>query len=316
MAFLAAALPLLLTAFAEEMPATEEKEIEPSAALLAPVSAAVATVGLAFVVEGSAGPVDAEGLAWLCLAAVYGLLAAWTFPRDRDFSTALWAPALVVGVAASIELLSNTWLVLAWSAVGAALAIVGDRISEERLQLGAAGYIALALGYTLGELAPPGEFFSANEDPATGVPALLCSIAALVVFVRFGLRKEPGKRYRLHVVAGAAVLAIYAVSLAILGAFQEFGSASVETDFQRGHSAVSAFWGVVGLITLYVGLTRDLRTVRLAGFALGLALAKLFLYDLANLSSVTRALSFLAVGAVLLLAGFFYQRLTAAIRDT
>ena len=66
-----------------------------------------------------------------------------------------------------------------------------------------------------------------------------------------------------------------------------------------------------------VGLTRDLRTVRLAGFALfGLAIAKLFLYDLANLSSVTRALSFLAVGAVLLLAGFFYQRLTAAIRDT
>jgi uncharacterized membrane protein len=70
---------------------------------------------------------------------------------------------------------------------------------------------------------------------------------------------------------------------------------------------------VIALITLYVGLTRDLRVLRLAGFALfGLALAKLFLYDLANLSSITRALSFLAVGAVLLLAGFFYQRLTAA----
>jgi uncharacterized membrane protein len=85
---------------------------------------------------------------------------------------------------------------------------------------------------------------------------------------------------------------------------------------QRGHSAVSAFWGIVGLVTLYVGLTRDLRALRLAGFALfGLALAKLFLYDLANLSSVTRALSFLAVGAVLLLAGFFYQRLTAAMEE-
>ena len=39
------------------------------------------------------------------------------------------------------------------------------------------------------------------------------------------------------------------------------------------------------------------------------ALGKLFLYDLSTLSSVSRALSFLAVGAVLLLAGFFYQRL-------
>ena len=117
-------------------------------------------------------------------------------------------------------------------------------------------------------------------------------------------------------VAGTAVLAIYGLSLTILGAFQWVGAATVETDFQRGHSAVSAFWGLIGLVALYVGLTRDLRGLRLAGFGLfGLALAKLFLYDLAFLSSVTRALSFLAVGAVLLLAGFFYQRLTIEARE-
>jgi uncharacterized membrane protein len=34
-------------------------------------------------------------------------------------------------------------------------------------------------------------------------------------------------------------------------------------------------------------------------------------HDLPSLSSVQRALSFLAVGAVLLLGGFFYQRLSA-----
>ena len=43
----------------------------------------------------------------------------------------------------------------------------------------------------------------------------------------------------------------------------------------------------------------------------GISLAKLFLYDLAFLSSVARAFSFLAVGGVLLAAGFFYQRLAA-----
>ena len=41
---------------------------------------------------------------------------------------------------------------------------------------------------------------------------------------------------------------------------------------------------------------------------------KIFLYDLARLSSVTRALSFLGVGAVLLAAAFFYQRLTVDTR--
>jgi uncharacterized membrane protein len=59
-------------------------------------------------------------------------------------------------------------------------------------------------------------------------------------------------------------------------------------------------------------LTRSSRRLRLAGFAIfAISLAKIFLYDLPQLSSITRALSFLAVGTVLLLGGFFYQRLSA-----
>src|SRR5205807_2371179 len=53
-------------------------------------------------------------------------------------------------------------------------------------------------------------------------------------------------------------------------------------------------------------------TVCCGGFILfGVSLGKIFLFDLPSLSSAQRALSFLAVGAVLLLGGFFYQRLSA-----
>ena len=90
----------------------------------------------------------------------------------------------------------------------------------------------------------------------------------------------------------------------------------MHTDFQRGHSAVSALWGALGLALLYVGLRSRRRSLRLGGFALfAVSLGKLFLYDLSQLSSITRALSFLAVGAVLLLAGFFTQRLSATYRS-
>ena len=110
----------------------------------------------------------------------------------------------------------------------------------------------------------------------------------------------------------AAILAVEAVSLAILQAFQWGGSGSVHLEFQHGHTAVSAFWGILGLVALYLGLTRSSRRLRLAGFAIfAISLAKIFLYDLPQLSSITRALSFLAVGTVLLLGGFFYQRLSA-----
>jgi uncharacterized membrane protein len=108
------------------------------------------------------------------------------------------------------------------------------------------------------------------------------------------------------------VVGLYAASLVILQLFEWAPDVGVHASFQRGHTAVSALWGVVGLVVLYAGLVRRTRSIRVAGLALfALSLAKLFVYDLANLSSVTRALSFLAVGAMFLLAGFFYQRLSA-----
>jgi uncharacterized membrane protein len=112
------------------------------------------------------------------------------------------------------------------------------------------------------------------------------------------------------------VLLVYAASLGILEAAVRISTASLHTDFQRGHTAVSALWGALGLALLYVGLTHGRRALRLGGFALlGVSLGKLFLYDLSQLSPITRALSFLAVGAVVLLAGFFTQRLTAQLGD-
>lgn len=69
--------------------------------------------------------------------------------------------------------------------------------------------------------------------------------------------------------------------------------------------------GLIGLALLAVGLRRRWTALRLAGLALfAVALAKIFLFDLRTLSSLARALSFLAVGTVLLFAAFLYQRLT------
>ena len=114
---------------------------------------------------------------------------------------------------------------------------------------------------------------------------------------------------RRMVALGGPLLAHPAWALRILELAQHVGSASVSTSFQRGHTGVSALWGALGLALLIAGLKRDSRGLRLGGLGLlAISLGKLFLYDLATLSSVTRALSFLAVGAVLLLGAFFYQR--------
>jgi uncharacterized membrane protein len=106
------------------------------------------------------------------------------------------------------------------------------------------------------------------------------------------------------------ILTLYAISLTLLELLERLSPGTVAERFQRGHTIVSAVWAFIALALLYAGLVRRIRTLRVAAFVLfGAALAKIFLYDLSALTPVTRALSFMAVGAVLLVAGFFYQRL-------
>lgn len=244
---------------------------------------------------------DARGGALLVLAAGYGAIGVGLLTRRRDFASGCGVVGLAVAVLAAAILLSGTWLVLALAATAATLALLAR--FEERLVVGAVGYLALALGHALAFEARPDHLFVAHRHPAGGVLAVvlvLLPIAAVAYVTRL--------RRTFAWLGGA--LALYAASLVILEAFEDSGG-GVAAAFQRGHSGVSALWGTVGLALLVAGLRRGARDLRTGGLALFAAsLAKLFLYDLANLSSITRALSFLAVGAVLLVGGFFYQRLT------
>jgi hypothetical protein len=268
------------------------------------VGAAAIVAGAAFATAATVTHFggDAEGVALLLLAAAYGILAIGVHRLHRDLASVLGVVALVLTVPASAELLVGTWLVLAWAAAGAGLAAAAR--FEPRLELGALAYLTLAGAHAIAIEGPPADLVVAARHPGGGAPAVLLVAAAAFAFTRLRDRL----RERLLWIVGA--LGLYAGALAILEAFEAAGG-GVDTAFQRGHTAVSAFWGAVGLALLYVGLRRRVQALQLGGFALfGVSLAKVFLYDLAFLSSVARAFSFLAVGGVLLLAGFFYQRLS------
>jgi uncharacterized membrane protein len=270
------------------------------------IAVVLAWVAVVTMLHGETG----QGAALLGVAGVYAVLAALLFRwrAQRDFTTLLWGIASIVAATSAALLASGTYLVLCWAAGGAALAWLSVRAREPRFLVPAAAGLAAALVHALVFEAPPSDFFTARSNPATGGPALLIVATGIAVLAYHGFR-------RLRSVSwwSSGVLAVYAVSLSILELLQHaFPHASLHTNFQRGHTAVSAYWGLLGLVLLYLGLTRW-RSLRIAGFVLfAVSLAKIFLYDLPSLSSITRALSFLAVGGVLLLGGFFYQRLSAS----
>jgi uncharacterized membrane protein len=112
-------------------------------------------------------------------------------------------------------------------------------------------------------------------------------------------------------VAGTGLL--YLVSIGIISVFQP-GAGTVQsgtlTVREQGQAILSALWSLLGLGLLWAGLRRNLRPLRLAGFALlAIAVGKVFLYDLANLEQGYRVLSFVVLGLFLLFGAYVYQRL-------
>lgn len=241
------------------------------------------------------------------VAVVYLGLAvlAYRANRLRNLSTTLWAigllPLLVAELAFTDE--NETLFAVAVALTTAAMALVARTAAEPRLWLAALGLLGLDALAVLAEVTPLDRLLVADAHPAAGVLALVAVIGAAGVLALTG----PHARRLAKV---AAALGLYAVSLVVLEVAVRLSTAGLETDFERGHTAVSVVWALTGLGLLVAGITRRAATVRYAGLVLfGLTLGKIFLYDLAELSSVARAMSFVAVGGLLLVGGFFVQRL-------
>lgn len=76
------------------------------------------------------------------------------------------------------------------------------------------------------------------------------------------------------------------------------------------HWAYSAVWLLLGILYLAYGIWRQAGVARLAsGVLVVLAVVKVFLFDLAELTGPWRALSFITLGGVLIGIGLVYQRL-------
>src|SRR5204863_5938603 len=72
----------------------------------------------------------------------------------------------------------------------------------------------------------------------------------------------------------------------------------------------SVVWLAFGVILLFLGIGLRSQPVRLCSAAVVLAtVAKVFLIDMAGLTGVWRALSFIGLGLVLVGIGLLYQRL-------
>jgi uncharacterized membrane protein len=238
-------------------------------------------------------------------------------PRaETDWRAATDATALLAVAYATAVPLAGVWLVCAWAVEGALLVEAGRRLRHPVAAVGALGFLLLAALHTLSFEARPDALVD-GADPFWKAAVALVAVSALAALGAWrGLNLFEHDRTLLGTVAGTGLL--YLASIGIVSAFQpsaetvQTGTLSVR---EQGQAILSAFWSLLGLGLLWAGLRRDLRPLRLAGFALlAIVVVKVFLYDLATLDQGYRVLTFIVLGLFLLLGAYVYQRLRSGTR--
>jgi len=80
---------------------------------------------------------------------------------------------------------------------------------------------------------------------------------------------------------------------------------------------LSILWGIYALMLVIIGIAKNRKHLRIAAFVLlGVTLAKLFLYDIADLDTIPKTILFVTLGITLLAVSFLYNKYKNLILDT
>ena len=260
-------------------------------------------------VDGYADPVAAIA-ALFAVGGCFLLLSLWTEREQADLRMLLRGLAVVTFLYLTAVGLGGVQLVVAWTVEAVALAAIARRSGEEVEAVGSLAALALAAMHAIAFEAPPMSLLTGLADPVAAGVALGAVAGCLVLIGAWAADESPEAATLLR--ALAAVTALYLAATAVVTPFESDAAvdSALLSAHQQGQMVLSVFWALVGVGTVVVGLRRDLGIVRIAGLALlGVAVAKVFLFDLATLTSVYRVVSFIGLGLLLLGGALAWQRL-------
>jgi uncharacterized membrane protein len=253
---------------------------------------------------------------WALTGAVIGLAALHlaiykAIPRVDQESTVvriLFAGLALTFVSLAIPIrLEGIWISISWSIEGTVLVWSGFRARWWFLRASGCALFAGVI-FRFFFFMPEADVFFLNLRFAT----FLVAIVSMAVAVYFS-RKQPegitANEVDLFNVLGVAVnvLALWALSLEVCQYFSHFN------DRLGRQMALSLLWTVYAGGLLISGVRRNAEALRWQGLVLfGIAVGKVFLYDLSFLSGGYRIVSSIVLGVVLLGVSFLYQRHVSA----
>jgi uncharacterized membrane protein len=300
-------------AFGYELRSRDEEKLPVSSWLLL-LSSSLFVVGSGCIAIGGDSALAMN--AWIFgFTAIHLLLggAAIRFGVHREIGSLLIGGGIALGSFGMANAFDGPTLIAVWSALAAALAYMATRADRgpaaalsnaRRLLIGAFGFLVLAILHALFVEAPPHAIADGVEDLGSALVAITCCAGAALACWYWGRKIEP----KAATVTGfvSAVGFVYLGSVLIIDAI---GADDGGEAREIGQAWLSAFWAATGLGAVVWGMRRKSPKTRLGGLALlTVAIAKVWTYDLAELEELARALSFVALGLLLLTGAFAYQR--------
>jgi hypothetical protein len=285
---------------------------------------AVAVVATAWATAAQVGRpevpfTDTAGVSALIVSA--GFLAAGLLSGDRALRHGgIIASGVAFGVAAAFQM-PLLWATVVWAA-GAGLAFILGRVDSNGLrEYVVAGAVALGAVFLAAMvIAPPSRLVVTVDGIAPHLPFV--SEASLVLGTLLAGLLLAALLHRTAswvgvALACAGVTGLYLISIGVVDIFAAEAFGPPQANLHRSgalakeaHVALSILWSIVGLAVTAAGLVLKRSALRLAGLAvLGLATAKVFLFDLASLDIAYRVVTLLVLGVLLVAAAWVWMRL-------
>jgi uncharacterized membrane protein len=121
-------------------------------------------------------------------------------------------------------------------------------------------------------------------------------------------KQQFGKNIELFFRIILTILAFAFITSEVRNYFHNTGTYS-EVLSEQKELATSVAWIFLSLIYFGIGIWKKIRVYRFISIVLfGISILKVFLFDLSNLETIYRIISFIFLGAILILISFLYQK--------
>jgi len=252
------------------------------------------------------------------LGIVYLFLGQWAYKyhvKDLNLSFAfLGIAAGFISLAIPLQL-KLFWIPVAWAIESVVILILSFRMNEFKVRV--AGLLVLGLAI----LSLIKEPFRINGREAwiflsNAALAYLTVIAAIAFLLFIFSRQTLASRdkslfFGLQIVFNLLMILFFTLEISAYFDYRRHLAVAYKADalFQNAQAmALSLVWGIHAVVLILLGFWRRLQRLRWFGLGfLSLVILKVFLYDLSNLSTPYRILSFVALGILLLGISWLYQ---------